>query len=69
MKLRIHPSSALPSCVYTLIHGFEVTTGSEWWCSVLGSDLCIGYSDMSVPADWLNLIKFEWMLDSVVSEV
>ena len=48
---------------------FEVTVSSDCWCSVLGSYLCTGYSDMSVPVDWLNLIKFEWMVDSVVSEV
>ena len=51
------------------MHGFQVTTSFEWWCSVLGSDLCTGYSDLSVPVDWLNLINFEWMVDSIVSEV
>lgn len=48
---------------------FEVTVGSEWWCSVQGSNLCTSYSDLFVPVDWLNLIKFEWMVGSVVSEV
>ena len=48
---------------------FEVIFGSSFWCSVLGSNLCTGYIDQSIPVDWLNLIKFEWMVDSVVSEV
>jgi len=66
MKLRIQVGSTLPSYVYTLMYGFEVTIGSEWWCSVLGSDLCIG---QSVLVDWLDLIKFQWMVESVVTEV
>ena len=60
MKLRIHVVLYLPSCVYTLMHGFNVTTSSEWWCNVLGTNLCTGYSDLSVPVDLLKLIKV-WM--------
>ena len=48
---------------------FEVTISSGCWCSVLGSDLCTSYSDLFVPVDWLNLIKFEWIVDSVVLKV
>lgn len=47
---------------------FEVTIISSWWCSVLGSYLCTGYIDLSIQVDWLDLIKFEWMIDLVVSE-
>ena len=69
MKLCIHIGSALPSCVYTLMHVFEVIASFEWWCNILGSDLCTGYNDLSVPVDLLKLIKYEWMVDSIVSEV
>ena len=56
--------------MYTFWHvPFEVTVSSGCWCSVLGSDLCTGYNDPSVPVVRLNLIKFEWMVGSVVSEV
>jgi len=55
---------------YTFWHmNFEVTVSSGCWCNVLGSYLCTGYNDLSVPIDWLNLIKYEWMVDSVVLEV
>ena len=55
---------------YTFRHmPFEVTISSSCWCNVLCSNLCTGYIDLSVPVDLLNLIKFEWMVDSVVSEV
>ena len=48
---------------------FEVTIGSGCWCGVLGSDLCTSYSDLPILVDCLNLIKFEWMVYLVVSEV
>lgn len=44
---------------------FEATAGSGFWCSVL--DTC--YSDLFILVDWLNLIKFEWMVYLVMSEV
>ena len=38
--------------VYTFWHMiFEVEVGSGCWCSVLGSDLCTGYSDLSIQVD------------------
>ena len=48
---------------------FEVIVSFGCWCNVLGSGLCTGYSDLSILVDWLNLIKFEWMVYSVVSNV
>lgn len=48
---------------------FKVTVSSGCWCIVLGSYLCTSYSDLFVPVDWLNLIKFEWIIDLVVQKV
>ena len=61
---------------YTFWHMiFEVAVGSSCWCSVLGSDLCTGYSDLSVPVDWLNFLlsvgwlSFQWLIDSSVIDL
>ena len=60
MKLCIHAGLALPSYVYALMYGLQVTLGFEWCCSVLGTDMCTSYSHLSIPVDLLKFIKV-WM--------
>jgi len=66
----VYTHTSLIEEAYTFWHmPFEVTISFGCRCRVLGLDLCTGYNNLSVPFDWLNLIKFEWMVYSVASDV
>lgn len=53
-EIPVHMQFGFTEVAYTFRHMiFEVVVGYDCWCSVLGSALCSGDSDLTVQIYWL----------------